>query len=274
MKITKLIIGVLAVALIGGVVYYSNTGLQQGSLGKLITKPMPVSCTDRATPILWKGRCISQSDYCRYVPTAPTCAPTTTTADVDPPTITSVQLVNGGTENRYDAGDKIVITFSEPIDPTSINQNLVPNGEVTGVVLASQTGALIVRSQALTLEDGYGITGTTTMITVRNILDPIAVTAYELNSSTLAGYTYPNSYTFNANTTLYLSGDSRILTVKSTNAHAPFYPENPTVRRVWVGTTTVVGGTVRDISGNALGSTMIYQRWVQSTNTYEIAGIW
>jgi len=62
MKITKLIIGVLAVALVGGVVYYSNTGLQQGSLGKLITKPkpVPVSCTDPAKSTLWKGSCISK----------------------------------------------------------------------------------------------------------------------------------------------------------------------------------------------------------------------
>jgi len=208
--------------------------------------------------MLWKGKCTSKSDYCVYVPTDPTCPLTTapTPADVDPPTITSVQLVNGGTQDKYDAGDKIVISFSEPIDPISINQNLFPNGEVTGVVLASQTGALIVRSQVLTLADGYQITGTTTLITVRNILDPIIVSAYGLDSSWVrTGYTL---YPITANVTLNLSTDAKILTITSTNVPTvpPYY--NPTVRNAWVGTTTVVAGTVKDTSGNAIKSAMLY----------------
>jgi len=61
------------------------------------------------------------------------------------PYITEIKVINGGTANYINTGDKIQVTFSEAIDPTSLNNNLKLNNYVTNID-NDDTGGITVGS--------------------------------------------------------------------------------------------------------------------------------
>ena len=76
-------------------------------------------------------------------------------SDSDAPYITSIKAYDGGDEGYLDVGDYVQITFSEAIDPDSINDDLKKGGTVTGIdysdiggVMISSVGKLTVRGVA------------------------------------------------------------------------------------------------------------------------------
>lgn len=70
-----------------------------------------------------------------------------------PPIITSIQVLNNGSDNYIDAGDEIIITFSEEIDPGSINNDLVKGGSVEDVDSDETGGVEVDDDGILTIED-------------------------------------------------------------------------------------------------------------------------
>jgi len=68
----------------------------------------------------------------------------TSSADNDEnPYIKSIVVADGGDEDYIDAGDTIKITFSEEIDPESINEDLAAGDSVTGVPYSSVGGVSV-----------------------------------------------------------------------------------------------------------------------------------
>lgn len=61
------------------------------------------------------------------------------------PYITSIVVANGGEDNYIDVDDSIKITFSEKIDPESINSGLTEGGSVSGITY-TRTGGVTVSS--------------------------------------------------------------------------------------------------------------------------------
>jgi len=148
----------------------------------------------------------------------------TATAAVDAkPIIYTIQAVNktGGTADSIENGDKIIITFSEPVSATSINAGLTAGGTVTGVA-ANATGGVT----------GASANGT---ITVTDICTFVAGTA-------LAG---DASFT----TDLTLSADGKTLTILL-NTGTTQAVTNPAD----IASLTQVAGTVKDLTGNAMAA--------------------
>jgi hypothetical protein len=77
------------------------------------------------------------------------------TADSTAPTATDVQTVNtvGGTRGKPENGDQLVLTYSEPIDPTTALA--VWNGAATGVVVRITDGGA-VGNDILTIRNAAG----------------------------------------------------------------------------------------------------------------------
>jgi hypothetical protein len=87
---------------------------------------------------------------------------------------TTLTFANGGTANRLDAGDTIVITFDQPVDPTSVGTITFICGSVTSSIIylgitggtstcptATSVGRLtgMTLSNALTADGRYAATG-------------------------------------------------------------------------------------------------------------------
>ena len=80
--------------------------------------------------------------------------------DAVPPTPVDVQTVGAGTLGRADAGDRIVFTFSEALDPTSILGGWSGKGTLSAVVRITDGGmgndVLTVWNSSNTLQIGLG----------------------------------------------------------------------------------------------------------------------
>ena len=94
--------------------------------------------------------------------TVPQLVTTMTAKDVTAPTITGIVMANGtGTSGSLDIGDTITVTYSEAINPLTINAGLSAGGSVAGVT-AAQVGnvasmdanAVIVITGVATAIDG------------------------------------------------------------------------------------------------------------------------
>lgn len=55
---------------------------------------------------------------------------TTSTKDATPPVVTGLTLFNGGSNNNIDTGDRVVLKFSEALDPSTICSNWSPAGGI------------------------------------------------------------------------------------------------------------------------------------------------
>jgi hypothetical protein len=134
------------------------------------------------------------------------------------PTITSMAVSDGGDLGFVDSGDFVTITFSEPIDPKSVNANLSNSGTVTGIS-SSQTGGLSVSS--------------TGKVTVRNIA------SFDLGSVESAG---------NFTSRLALNSTGKVLTVTiSSGTDVGITDED-------FSGTAQTGGTIKDTDGKFMES--------------------
>ena len=125
----------------------------------------------------------------------------------------------GGTANTIEAGDTITITFSEAIDPTTVNASLTKGGAaVTGVAAASTGGVT-----------GANATG---IVTVTNI------TSFDAGAS-LAG---DASFT----TDLALDSTGKVLTITLNTGTAQ------AITGASLGQSTTVTTTVEDATGKKL----------------------
>lgn len=134
----KILIGVLVVALIGGGVFYSNTSLQQGRLGKIAplrskktvsvpptpnpNTPATDTCTNLqqnncglTTGCVWsaagsRGQCISApSNMIRPTSAAPA-------ENNEPLRVLSIELVASGNLSGLDPYDGILISYNQPLE--------------------------------------------------------------------------------------------------------------------------------------------------------------
>jgi hypothetical protein len=71
----------------------------------------------------------------------------------DAPYITSIEISNGGNRDTIDIDDEIKITFSEAIDPESINNDLEEGEEVEDVPSYQVGGVSVSSSGLLTIKD-------------------------------------------------------------------------------------------------------------------------
>ncbi|NUM25058.1 MAG: hypothetical protein HUU49_00365 [Candidatus Buchananbacteria bacterium] len=69
------------------------------------------------------------------------------------PSITTIQATNGGDAGYIDIGDKIEITFSEAIDPESINSSLEEGDSVTGVPYSLTGGVSVFSAGAVIIQN-------------------------------------------------------------------------------------------------------------------------
>lgn len=90
------------------------------SLTNGATFAVPVTATDRA------GNAASRNAQVTIDSTAPTAA--------------DVQTANGGTTGRADAGDRIVLTYSEALDPTSVSSGWTGSAPLAAVVRFADGG--------------------------------------------------------------------------------------------------------------------------------------
>lgn len=143
----------------------------------------------------------------------------TNSGDSGAPSISSIKIANGGNEGYIDTDDSIAITFSEAIDPDSINSALIKGGSVSSVSY-SKVGGIAVSSAGL--------------ITVKGI-------------ATFDMGTVSDSGTFTVK--LALSSSGKILTITLTNgSDIEISNEN-------FSSASQIGGSigaVEDLSGNAM----------------------
>lgn len=69
------------------------------------------------------------------------------------PYITNIKVTDGGDEGYIDIKDAIAITFSEEIDPESINSNLEKGETVTGVTYSKTGGVSVSAAGTVTITD-------------------------------------------------------------------------------------------------------------------------
>jgi len=140
------------------------------------------------------------------------------TVDTTAPTITGITVTNVATADSIAATDTIAITFSEMIDPTSINASLVPGGSAVTGVLATATG---------------GVTGAN----ATGIITVTGITTFDSGASLAADASFTTNLALNAAGTVLTitlnTGTARVITTPA------------------AGEGTQVATTVKDINGVA-----------------------
>lgn len=147
--------------------------------------------------------------------------PKNTAAAIDSkPMIYSITVANksGGTANTIEAGDKITITFSEAIKPTTVNANLTAGGAAVTGVAKDATGGVVVTTADKT-------------ITVTNITSFVVGTSIESTDFT---------------TDLALDSTGKVLTITLNTGTAK------AITGASLGQSTTVTSTVEDATGNKL----------------------
>ena len=139
-------------------------------------------------------------------------------ADTVAPNITAIDISNGGNSLYIGGGDSIAITFSEPIDPKSVNSSLNAGGRVYGIP-QNQTG-------------GVNVTASGEVI-VNGIADFSVGSVQSLGSFGV---------------TLALDSTGRVLTVTLASGN------NIKITNQVVSSADQIGGTIRDINGNIMQS--------------------
>jgi len=71
----------------------------------------------------------------------------------DGPDISSVQVVNGGSDGYIDINDIIIITFSEAIDPASIHSSLSAGGSVVDITYSKNGGVEVDSAGKMTIKN-------------------------------------------------------------------------------------------------------------------------
>ncbi len=151
---------------------YSANGsinISIATLGTSSVSTNSVYWTDGTTAQYWVNQA---STYVQSVSPLSSVA-ASGTVDATAPTISAIAVtgLSGGTANTIEAGDVIAVTYSEVIDPTTINASLVPGGSVTGVAAASTGGFNVAQATAIVT-----LTGITTFDSGASITEAIAHT--------------------------------------------------------------------------------------------------
>jgi hypothetical protein len=94
----------------------------------------------------------------------------TSAKDATPPAVTSLTLINGGTNNTIDPGDQVVVKFSEAMNPSTIcgnwsatggsqvvsgSEQVVVNVSTDDVLTVTSTGCGVTRIGSVTLDGNY-----------------------------------------------------------------------------------------------------------------------
>ncbi len=129
----------------GDVGYGAGGGNIQVAIAVLGTSDTALDTND----VLWKDDANTAEDWVNQATGSVQGGAQTTTAvsgtvDVTPPTLTAIVAANGAAAvlNTVDTGDNITVTFSEVMDPTTINANLVPGGTAVLNVASGATGGV------------------------------------------------------------------------------------------------------------------------------------
>lgn len=150
---------------------FSAAGSVVFSIAALGTSHDPsndVSWSDSTTTIAWVNQATSSVQGGTLTTTA-----ASGTVDNINPAISSIVFANNGNAGTIENGDTITITFSEVIDPTSINSNLVP-GNTTAVSLDGGNGDVAFTSDSGAGADTLAITGIATGVQVATDLSASA----------------------------------------------------------------------------------------------------
>ena len=135
-----------------------------------------------------------------------------------PPYIAAINVTNGGDDGYIDDGDAITITFSEPINPKSVNNGL-DDGNYVINVLSTQTGGVTVSSGG--------------EVTVNGIAD-----FYMGSVANSTGFTVQ----------LALDATGKVLTVTIADG------ESAQITNEAFGSVYQIGNTIKDTSGNKMVS--------------------
>lgn len=149
-----------------------------------------------------------------------------TDSDTTIPVLSTVTVANVAAAGSIAPTDTVTLTFSERIDPTSINASLVPStatSTVTGVAAASTGGVTVV--------------GATGIVTVTNIV------AFDSGDSIAANQ--------NFTTDLALNTAGTILTVTLNSGTARVVTGGAAI------SATSTASTVKDVNNNALGAAAV-----------------
>ena len=92
------------------------------------------------------------------------------------PYISSIAVSNGGDSGYIDTGDTITVTFSEAVDPRSINSSLYSGNYVSGVS-SSQTGGVNITSAGLMTVKGIASFDTGTVSRSENFTVKLALSS-------------------------------------------------------------------------------------------------
>jgi len=198
---------------------YSNAGNLAVSINNLGTVDTALNTND----VLWTDGTTAQ-DWVNQATTSVQGGSQTTTAasgtaDTTAPTISSIVVANksAGVADTIENGDIITVTFSEIIDPTTINATLVPGGDaVTGVAAASTGGVTGVQADGI-----ITITNITTFDSGASLAGAVSHTTNLALDSTGKILTITlNTGTSRAITTPALGAGTTATTVKDINAVA------------------------------------------------------
>jgi len=143
---------------------------------------------------------------------------TTTSSDTVTPYISSIKVADGGDSGYMDTGDTITITFSEAINPKSIESNLSAGSYVSDVSYSETGGVRVSLSGVVTIEE---------------------IATFNMGSVEDAG-------TFTSK--IALSSNGKVLTITLTDG------SDVKIEDEDFGKATQISSVVKDLNGNAMES--------------------
>ncbi|MFA5072178.1 MAG: peptidoglycan-binding domain-containing protein [Candidatus Pacearchaeota archaeon] len=147
-----------------------------------------------------------------------TTTTTTTGSDSTAPYISSIKVADGGDTGYIDQGDVITVTFSEAVDPKSINSSLNAGSSVSSVSYSATGGVRVSLSGVVTIEE---------------------IATFNMGSVEDAG-------TFTSK--VALSSNEKVLTITITDGSDVKIEEED------FGKATQISGTIKDLAGNVMES--------------------
>jgi len=147
-----------------------------------------------------------------------TTTTTTTGSDSTTPYISSIKVADGGDTGYIDQGDVITITFSEAVDPKSINSSLNAGSSVSSVSYSATGGVRVSLSGVVTIEE---------------------IATFNMGSVEDAG-------TFTSR--IALSSNEKVLTITLTDG------SDVKIEDEDFGKATQISGTIKDLAGNVMES--------------------
>ena len=111
----------------------------------------------------------------------------TSSKDTTAPAVEALTLLNGGSNNNIDPGDKVVIKFSEALDPSSICSNWSPTGGSQVVAGSEQVTVNVGTDQVLSVAIGSPACGTARIGSVKLDGNYVGATALSFHGTGVSG---------------------------------------------------------------------------------------